>query len=95
MSDDETAPVFGPRPELPPRPPVPDDRIHGDTLHANVERPWPGSQDPAAAPVPETLGPPARRPAGRHAVADIAALPFLGGAAQPTSFGRARRRCRG
>lgn len=42
MSDDETAPVFGPRPELPPRPPVPDDRIHGDTLHANVERPWPG-----------------------------------------------------
>lgn len=62
MSDDETAPVFGPRPELPPRPPVPDDRIHGDTLHANVERPWPGSQDPAAAPGPETLDPPARTP---------------------------------
>lgn len=34
MSSDAAEPgsVIGPRPELPPRPPVPDDRIHGDSL---------------------------------------------------------------
>ena len=77
MSNDEPATGFGAgvgegfgeRPELPPRPPVPDDRIHGDTLDPTVEGRDPGFEANTAGAAPPAVGPPApgdRRPLSRR-----------------------------
>lgn len=93
MSDDhEPAAVIGPRPELPPRPPVPDDRIHGDTLPAPAEPRWPGPDGTAAAPSSPSSSPspsspspshpsPFRKRRGRRrwAVLGVAAVVVVGG----------------
>ncbi|MDN5765753.1 MAG: DUF4097 domain-containing protein [Humibacillus sp.] len=94
MSDDhDPAAQFGRRPQLPPRPPVPDDRIHGDSLDSTGERTWPGSAQPTG-PGTEALGKPirpseptsrrSRSPAGRRnrrrvVVLGVGALLLIGG----------------
>ena len=86
MTDDETTPVFGPRPELPPRPPVPDDRIHGDTRDANLDRRWQSAEGSGASPGPPRPSPPpsprssiSRRGRRRWVVLGVGAALLVGG----------------
>lgn len=65
--DDEPATGFGRRPELPPRPPVPDDRIHGDTLDAGVEQRRGTEGTTAAPPARMTPGPAPAAPSEQEA----------------------------
>lgn len=76
----EPGPVIGPRPELPPGPPVPDDRIYGDSLEqAEGNRRHGTYRPPAPTPPPR---PPRRRSGGplnrrRRWVPMVVVLGFL------------------
>lgn len=82
--DEHDQPVIGPRPELPPRPPVPDDRIHGDDLEAG--RPTPPPTRPTTGPS-EPSPPTAQRRRRPWVIAAVGGVILLGSGGLGTGFG--------